>query len=125
MSMTQLKPAATYPAIVGRILEARRREMNLDQSDLAKAVGVAQSTWSRAEHGTVAISVEQLAKAARAIKLSPGQLLTQADTAAQALTARGIRVETERVEDPLKMGLLLVGAVALTALVVLALARGR
>jgi transcriptional regulator with XRE-family HTH domain len=122
--MNQLKPATTYPAIVGRILETRRKELSLDQSKLAKTVGVAQSTWSRAERGTVAISVEQLAKAARAMRWSPGQVLTQADKVASALPAQGIQVEAERVEDPLKVGLLLIGAAALTALVVLILARG-
>jgi transcriptional regulator with XRE-family HTH domain len=120
--MTHFTQATTYPAIVGRLLETMRKQKGLDQAQLAAAIGVTQSTWSRVENGTVAVSVEQLSKVARALKSAPGAILDQADTVERVLRMRGIRVETERIDDPIDMGLLLIGAAALSALIILILA---
>jgi transcriptional regulator with XRE-family HTH domain len=115
----------TYLAVVGRILEGLRKKNGIDQEKMARAMGIAQSTWSRVENGTIGIGVEQLSKAARVLKSTPGEILTRSDVVIKALPIHGVRVEMERVEDPIDMGMLLVGGAALSALIILILAGKR
>ena len=47
-SSTSLVPAATYPAIVGRVLADFRENQSekMSQADLAEAAGLKQAAWS-------------------------------------------------------------------------------
>ncbi len=79
MQTVQLKPATTYPAIVGGVLTQIRNEKGLRQDELAQSVGVTQATWSRIERGHSSITVEHLRKAADKLGASPGNILNYAD----------------------------------------------
>lgn len=117
MSIPGLKPETTYPAIVGRLLVAAREALGLDQAQVAREVGVTQPTWSRIERGDSALTVAQLAKAATALKTSPGEIMENADAAAEGLRAEGVTVHDERPAKAIKAGMALIGLAALAFLI--------
>lgn len=116
-------PVTTYPTLVGSILLELRKVKKIDQKQMAEAVGVTQSTWSRIEKGSLALTIEQLALAAAAINQMPGAILQYADEAAQQFRARGGVVEYSRNLSSPNAELGLVGAAAIGALIGALLAR--
>jgi transcriptional regulator with XRE-family HTH domain len=112
----------SYSAIVGQVLINLRTERDIKQGSLAEAVGVGQSTWSRIEKGEVALSVDQLARAAGFLAVSPSTILSWADQAAdkirqerevEVLNAKPVEVKERSVST----GAILLGAGALAALI--------
>ena len=87
---------ATYPAVVGAILVARRKSRNQSQAEVAKAVGLSVSTWSRIENGESALTIEQLALAAEVLDLRPSAVLAAAEEKIAALSLRGVGVSPGR-----------------------------
>jgi transcriptional regulator with XRE-family HTH domain len=114
---SSLRPATTYAAVVGRCLAAIRTDAGLAQMDLADAVGIDPSAWSRVESGTTAATVEQLALAGRRLGLRPGDVLMRADHAADELKRHGIHVEPRRALATIAKGWALVAAGAVAAIV--------
>lgn len=106
----------TYQAIVGEVIALHRKELELNQAELAKMIGMSQSAWSRVEKGFSNLTLEQLTKVAAALEIEPSQIISEADTAKKKLEANGISV-AERKSDT--TGWLLLGAAAL-ALVIIA-----
>lgn len=96
VSTTNVRPAASYPEIVGGVLKQLRNQRRLDQASLAQAVGVAQPTWSRIENGTIPITVEQLGFVAPQLGVLPNEILRRADQAAERFSAQGIQVTPRR-----------------------------
>jgi transcriptional regulator with XRE-family HTH domain len=116
----KLQVATSYPAVLGRLLTQARSVKGLDQSRVAEAVGVSQSTWSRIEKGEIALTIEQLAAACGELGVQPSDILQQTDLAARRLTDRGVTVTPKRpntLEKALEVGLVILGAAALAALV--------
>ena len=64
----------------------------LRQSDLAEAVGITASCWSRVERGESALTVDQLRRAASVLEVSVSEIFQNVDKAESALAAKGIRV---------------------------------
>lgn len=116
-----LRPAATYPSVVGNVLAQLRSQRGLQQQDLAAAVGVTQATWSRVENGQTNITVEHLRLAANQLGRMPGEVLSMADSTATMMQFNGVEVVPTRGDDKLKSALILIGAVALTAFVTAAI----
>lgn len=58
----------------GRRLRALRRERGLTQIQLAERCGIDNKTISRAENGRYAISIDQVARLARALDVPPWRL---------------------------------------------------
>ncbi|MBI2241011.1 MAG: helix-turn-helix transcriptional regulator [Magnetospirillum gryphiswaldense] len=87
---------APYAAIVGKVISELRRVNGMEQTALAAALGVAQSTWSRIENGGSALSIDQLRKVAEALKTTPSQILAQADQVAEKIAAEQVTVVSER-----------------------------
>ena len=125
--MTDLRPSTTYPAIVGQVIARQRTHRGLNQAQLAAALQINQSALSKIERGSTPPSVEHLALIATYLDTTPGQLLDEADRVAHQASARGVEVlpTRPRNSDPLAMGLLLIGAAALGAIVIAALASDR
>lgn len=96
VSTPTVRPAVSYPEIVGGVLKQLRTQRQLDQAKLALAVGVAQPTWSRIENGTIPITVEQLAFVAPQLGYLPSQILGHADQAAKRFSDQGIQVTPQR-----------------------------
>lgn len=103
----KLKAVTTWAAIVGCVLVRLRERRSVNQPDLARAVGVAQSTWSRIECGTSGMSIEQLMLAATALHVTPAAVLQKASTLRTHLLLQGIQVEPCRSWVKPQGGLLL------------------
>ena len=114
---TDLVPATTYPAIVGKIFADARKGRKLNQHSLAESLGVQQSALSKLERGEVAFTIEQLALAARVLGVTPGHLLTQADRVADHARDQGIQVEPGCADTGVSQGWVLIAGAALGALV--------
>ena len=117
MSSTNLKPATTYPAIVGRILVDLRKRATIGQDVVAGAMGITQSTLSRVERGESALTVEQLARAAKPLGESASSILSMADSAVLELKDQGVNVSYQKSKSEIDTGLVLIGAAALGALI--------
>jgi transcriptional regulator with XRE-family HTH domain len=94
--MSETKTVTTYGAILGAVLAQLRATAGLKQIDLAGAVGIGASTWSRIEKGESALSTDQLKLAADVLKLPPGRILDMVDLAEQATAKNGIALEPIR-----------------------------
>jgi transcriptional regulator with XRE-family HTH domain len=91
--MSELKPVTTYAAILGTVLGQFRSAAGLKQSDLAGAVGIGPSTWSRIEKGESSLSTDQLKLAADALGISPSKILEVVEFAEKITAAKGIARE--------------------------------
>jgi transcriptional regulator with XRE-family HTH domain len=91
--MSEMKTVTTYGAILGAVLGQIRTTGGLKQSDLAEAVGIGASTWSRIEKGESALSTDQLKLAADALKIPPGRILDMVEMAEKATAQKGITLE--------------------------------
>lgn len=100
----------TYLAIVGQVIVLRRKDMGLNQSDLAKKIGVSQSAWSRTEKGLSNLSVAQLIKVADTLEILPGEIIANADEAKIELERNGIQVARKEHDTA---GWLLLGSAAI------------
>ena len=121
-----LSPETTYQAIVGSVLVGIRKELGVEQSALAKAVGVNQSTWSRIERGKSALSIEQLFLAANHLQIKPSIVIHNSEKAVQSLRSQKVVVSVSKNMDKrVGQGVALIGASALGALVGAAIIRGK
>jgi len=111
--------------VVGKVLVRLRRESTLEQAELARRVGVTQSTWSRIENGASSLSLEQLADAAASFGRSPGEVLRTADELAANLEREGITVLRRRNPDPLGSGFALVAGAVIVGVLVALVNKGR
>lgn len=88
----------SFPAVVGAVLLAKRKEVDISQAEMADAVGVNVSTWSRVENGDSALTLEQLALAAGALKVKPSSVLEAAELKLDELAAKGVIMGASRAE---------------------------
>jgi transcriptional regulator with XRE-family HTH domain len=89
-------PATTYAAIVGAAVARLRDRHGATQADCAAAMELAPSTWSRIEHGTSALTIDQLARFAVYVRCAPADVLALADDRRAAIEARGVAVLLDR-----------------------------
>lgn len=94
------KPTIPYTALVGQVLLRHRGRMGLHQSDLAAALTVSQSAYSRVEQGDTTISISQLRVIARRLGIKPGDILIEADGLAERLRLQGVAVSDEKGKNP-------------------------
>jgi transcriptional regulator with XRE-family HTH domain len=94
------QPAIPYTALVGQVLLGHRVRNRLHQNDLAVALGVTQSAYSRIEQGDTTVSISQLRVIARRLGVSPGDLLREADGLAARLQVQGVEVSDEKGLQP-------------------------
>lgn len=90
--------AVSYPAVVGAILLAKRKEIGLSQAEMADAVGLNVSTWSRVENGDSAMTIEQLASAASALNVLPSSVLKATEVKLEELKTKGIATGANRAD---------------------------
>jgi transcriptional regulator with XRE-family HTH domain len=93
LGMTEMKAVTTYGALLGAVLGQARSATGLKQSDLAEAVGVGPSTWSRIEKGESLLSTDQLKLAADALEIPPSRILEMVDAAEKVAADKGITRE--------------------------------
>ena len=124
-STPPMRPAASYPEIVGGVIRQLRNQRHLDQAAIAKAVGIAQPTWSRIENGSIPITVEQLGFVSQHLNVLPGEIIRYADQAVRNFAAQGIEVTYQRA-NPNGIdgeGLAFLKGAAIVALIAAALAK--
>lgn len=116
-----MQAGATYAALVGAVISELRSEKGISQGKLAEGVGIGQSAWSRIEKGGAVMSVDQLARAANTIGVTPSEIVQRADNTVRQMRAQGFEVSYDKpqrgAEPPDNTGLLLLGGAALAALI--------
>jgi len=105
-----------YATVVGQAISWMRQLARLEQADIANAVGVSQSTWSRIERGESALTVEQFAKAAKALGRTPSEIMQAVDQSVTNLALQGVEVLPER-PDPKLSGAAILSIAALALLI--------
>jgi transcriptional regulator with XRE-family HTH domain len=114
-----------YSQVVARVVGQLREAHKFDQKQFAEALGVSPSTWSRAEGGLTGLSLDQLAGAAKALKMPPAQLIAFADTAVEQLRRKGITVLVGREAATDDQAFAYLGAAALGALIATVIAKSK
>ncbi len=92
--MADMEMFTTSSAVLGQILAKLRSDAGKKQNEFANEIDVGASTWSRIENGESGLSIDQLRRAAKALGVSPGEILDLAETAERELEAKGVRVDT-------------------------------
>jgi transcriptional regulator with XRE-family HTH domain len=105
-----------YATLVGQTLSWYRQLAAVEQTTVADAVGVTQSTWSKIERGESALTVEQFAKAASALGRSPLEIMQAVEHSLTQLQLQGVQVLRDRPNPPISGGALL-GIAALALLI--------
>jgi transcriptional regulator with XRE-family HTH domain len=112
---TTPKPKMPYAALIGRVVEHRRsRVLNIHQEQLAQALGISQSAYSRLEKGLSAMSVTQLRIVADQLQTTPAKLLQDAEHYANQLRAQGVEITDEKSDSTAAV---LIGLALLAALI--------
>ncbi len=99
-----------YSSVVGSIVAARRRELGVDQTALATALSMTQSSWSRIEQGISAFPVELLGFVAQLLGVTPTRILEDTEQRVQKLVAAGHTVVFERPKRQLGLSDVAIGA---------------
>lgn len=105
----------TYTRIVGDVIAATRISRGMSQAKLASETKLSNATVSRLERGLQPVSVEQLIDIGAALKVTPSQILSEADRLTDRLLESGVNVYRYRPEKPIPAGFLAFGAGALVA----------
>lgn len=92
--MTIPTRSASYASVIGTILSEERERKVFTQAAVAKIAGLTQSTWGRMELGR-ACTIENLGKAAHALKIELWELLKAVDDRVKGLEAQNIQVVFE------------------------------
>lgn len=109
-------PVVTYPALVGKLLVQRREQIGITQGDLAAALGLSQSAYSRLESGASVLNLSQLRNVCAQLSVAPAQVLQDADQYEALLESQGVKVVAERPDNPaaIAIGLGLLAALLLS-----------
>ena len=108
-----------YSVVVGRVLQQRRTQLGLHQNDLAAALGITQSAYSRLESGDTALSLTQLRIAAAVLQAPASAILASAEQYANYLQLQGVQISDEKKDNSaavlIGLGLLAAAMVALSS----------
>lgn len=113
--MANFDAVTTSGAVLGAILVKLRTEKGMKQSDLAAAVGIGASTWSRIEKGESGLSIEQLRVAAKALSVTPGRIFEMLGAAEDEVANHGVRIETANWSSKAALSTVRSGAAGIAA----------
>lgn len=99
IASTTVKPSITYGALLGRIIEYRRKQLDVLQEPIANALGITQSAYSRLEKGQSAMTVTQLRTIASHVRGTPAQLLEETERYAALFRRQGGEIIGEKQES--------------------------
>ncbi len=105
-----------YATLVGKVIEERRLAVQLTQADIAAALEVGQSAYSRLEAGQAAMTLPQLRKIAQLLGEEPHSILFKADTLAHQVQGHGVKVLADKADTQSDKAALLIGLGLLVAL---------
>lgn len=89
-----------YPTLVGKVLAQRRQSLGIKQSDLAAALKMSQSAYSRLESGDSVVNLAQLHIIASQLRTLPSEVLKSADQYGARLRQQGVDVVSEKPINP-------------------------
>lgn len=108
-----------YSVVVGRVLQQRRTQLGLHQNNLAAALGITQSAYSRLESGDTALSLTQLRIAAAVLQAPASAILASAEQYSNYLQLQGVQITDEKKDNSaavlIGLGLLAAAMVALSS----------
>lgn len=110
----RVRPTISYGALVGQVIFRHRKRSRLDQDDLAKALGISQSAYSRLEKGESGMTLAQFRAISLRLGLDPNALLREADIYEARLRSSGVTITEEKELQP---GALLLALGILAALI--------
>jgi transcriptional regulator with XRE-family HTH domain len=91
----RIQNITTHQAVLGAVIARLRSEIGLKQTELADALGITPSAYSRLEKGESAMSTEQLRLVAERLGVSAAYVLELTDEAVSALPeSSGVNVQT-------------------------------
>ena len=108
-----VRPAMSYGVLVGKVLNRHRSLRQIDQAQIAQALGITQSAYSRIEKGQSGASISQLRTIAAQFDQSPSEILGEADELASKLLRQGVEIKDKEDISPAEV---LVGLGVLAAI---------
>lgn len=98
---TPKMPTAVMPynALVGQVIQRHREILGKNQGEVAQALGLTQSAYSRVESGQTALTVSHLRSLTKTLGTTPESILSEADSLAKQLVAKGVQVPNEKPTD--------------------------
>lgn len=111
--MSNPTPIMPYPVLMGQVIQAHRRQRGLQQTNLAGAIGLSPSAYSRIESGDTSMTLSQLRATARALGVRPSTLCAEVEGYVQELERSGVSVPDVKAANP---AALLIGLGLLAAL---------
>lgn len=93
-------PEVPYASLVGQVIKQARQVRGVQQADLAEALGLTQSAYSRLESGDSVMNIWQLRQCAIRLGTSPSGLLVEVERAEVRLTSEGLSVVAEKKANP-------------------------
>jgi len=101
-----------YNTLVGKAIGGLRAEVGITQGNMAAALEIGQSAYSKLESGQASMTLVQLRLVALQLKREPHQILQEADRLAKELQSSGVQVPTRKEDNKaglmIGLGLLLV-----------------
>src|SRR5690606_11567057 len=113
----------TYNSLVGYELEKARKQLGIEQAELAARCDMSQPVLSRLERGKASITIDQLFILCRALGVSPEQIVHSASIAVDAIQKED-SVEVKTTKEIGTTGALLTGA-AIGAILTLLLSKNK
>ena len=108
--------ATSYSSILGQMIVQTRTQRALNQAEIASALGITQTAWSRIERGTTSITAEQLRNVAKLLECEPFEIMREADAAAKVVQDNGVAlVPPKDYDDLVKNGVMILIGAALGA----------
>lgn len=95
-------PQVAFTEVLGQVVRQRREAIDWRQGDLAPALDITPSAWSRIEAGKTSMTVVQLRRVAQALGTEAWVLLKDAEKAAKKIPGKSPGVEV--VDEPPKSG---------------------
>lgn len=105
-SSPNVKPSILYSALIGQVIERRRKDSGVSQEVLAKTLGLSQSAYSRLEQGQSTLTVAHLRMIAMQLRSTSAEIVAESDRLAARLQRQGVQVADDK-EDTSKAGLLI------------------
>lgn len=93
-------PEVPYPSLLGQVLKQVRQARNVQQTDLAAALGLSQSAYSRLESGDSILNAWQLRQCALELGTTPSVLLAEVERMELQLTQAGVSIVAEKKSNP-------------------------
>ncbi len=82
----------TFSAVLGVILAQLRRDLEIEQAEMAARMGLSQASYSRLEGGKSAFTVDQMYQASAALGMTPEQIHRQMASTLDQLKSNGMKV---------------------------------